>query len=217
MDMKTIDRLQEYMRAKGINDNQITVNAKLSIGQIGKAKKEGKALNSDSIEKILYAYPDLNGDWLLTGNGAMLRSDNETTSEKPSIQIPLIPIDAVAGFNGVDIDCIRMIDCEQYAIPEFVAAKAEFLIRVSGSSMYPKYSNGDILACRRIQEVTFIQWGKVYVIDSSQGAMVKRMFEIEGDQDNVLCKSDNANYPPFKLPKTDIRSLSIVVGVVRLE
>ena len=83
--------------------------------------------------------------------------------------------------------------------------------------MYPKYSSGDILACRKIVEVTFIQWGKIYVIDSQQGAMVKRLFEIEGDVDHILCKSDNENYPPFKLPKDEIRSLSIVVGAIRLE
>lgn len=83
--------------------------------------------------------------------------------------------------------------------------------------MYPKYSSGDILACRKVPEVTFIQWGKIYVIDSCQGAMVKRLFEIDGQPDVLLCKSDNNAYPPFRLPKTEIRSLSIVVGAIRLE
>lgn len=131
--------------------------------------------------------------------------------------LPLIPIDAVAGFNGVDFPGVRLEDCYHYYVPEFETAKADFLIRVSGSSMYPKYSSGDLLACRKVQEVTFIQWGKIYVIDSQQGAMVKRLFEIEGDEQNLLCKSDNDKYPPFKLPKSEIRSLSIVVGVIRME
>ena len=131
--------------------------------------------------------------------------------------LPLIPIDAVAGFNGWDESGIAELDCARYDVPDFAAVHADFLIRVSGSSMYPKYSSGDILACRKIVEVTFIQWGKIYVIDSQQGAMVKRLFEIEGDADHILCKSDNENYPPFKLPKEEIRSLSIVVGAIRLE
>lgn len=91
------------------------------------------------------------------------------------------------------------------------------MIRVSGSSMYPKYSNGDILACRRVHDILFFQWGKVYVIDSSQGALVKRVFKDES-QDNILLVSDNMEkYPPFSFPKSDIRSLSIVLGVIRLE
>lgn len=147
----------------------------------------------------------------------------EETNERPQMKpvvsggIPLIPIDAVAGFNGWDESGISELDCARYDVPDFAAVHADFLIRVSGSSMYPKYSSGDILACRKILEVTFIQWGKIYVIDSQQGAMVKRLFEIEGDEEHILCKSDNENYPPFKLPKDEIRSLSIVVGAIRLE
>lgn len=141
----------------------------------------------------------------------------DPNNQHPKRTLPLIPIDAVAGFNGWDESGIAELDCARYDVPDFAAVHADFLIRVSGSSMYPKYSSGDILACRKVVEVTFIQWGKIYVIDSQQGAMVKRLFEIEGDADHILCKSDNPNYPPFKLPKDEIRSLSIVVGAIRLE
>lgn len=174
------------------------------------------------LKKIKQKYPEINQEWLLTGEGEMLKTSH---TDEPRIEVPmhefgflpLIPIDAVAGFNGVDFPGVTLEDCYHYYVPEFETAKADFLIRVSGSSMYPKYSSGDLLACRKVQEVTFIQWGKIYVIDSQQGAMVKRLFPIEGDENNLLCKSDNDKYPPFKLPKSEIRSLSIVVGVIRME
>lgn len=165
--------------------------------------------------------------WLLYGEGEMLKNStdngsnesngNNGSNETNHHALPLIPIAAVAGFNGLDLPGIPLAQCPQYSVPDFIEQKAEYLIRVSGSSMYPKYSSGDILACRRIQEITFIQWGKIYVIDSQQGAMVKRLFEIPDDPEHVLCRSDNPNYPPFRLPKSEIRSLSIVVGVIRLE
>lgn len=136
---------------------------------------------------------------------------------EPGTGIPLIPIDAVAGLPVGESLAARFIDCAHYVIPEFANLNVEYMIRVSGSSMYPKYSNGDILACRRVQDVLFFQWGKIYVIDSSQGALVKRVFQDE-DPDRILLVSDNReNYPPFSIPKSDIRSLSIVVGVIRLE
>jgi len=215
------------------------------------------ARNTLDLHILSDRFPEVDGNWLLTGEGSMLKTNVNTTNltqcrdsaetmpTTPTAQneqqptnptspttnptahltnntpqrrtLPLIPIDAVAGFNGYDAPGISLIDCTQYEIPDFQAVHADFLIRVSGSSMYPKYSSGDILACRKIVEVTFIQWGKIYVIDSQQGAMVKRLFEIEGDADHILCKSDNPNYPPFKLPKDEIRSLSIVVGAIRLE
>lgn len=67
-----IDRLQVFMESEGINDNQLTVNAGLSVGLIGKCRKKGSGMLSDNIEKILLAYPSLSADWLLTGRGEML-------------------------------------------------------------------------------------------------------------------------------------------------
>jgi hypothetical protein len=72
---KFIERLQIFMEKQGINDNQMTVKASLSIGLLGKAKKSGKDMAAESIEKILCAYPELSADWLLTGRGEMLRSE----------------------------------------------------------------------------------------------------------------------------------------------
>ncbi len=180
-----------------------------------------KSLAQDKVENIAKNYPSLNITWLMTGEGEMLnekpKAEVDEQPQRDSRHLPLIPIAAVAGYNGWDEAGVTLADCPQYSVPDFIAVKAEFLIRVSGSSMYPKYSSGDILACRKIQEIRFIQCGKIYVIDSSQGMMVKRLFEIDDDKDNILCKSDNPNYPPFVLPKDDICSLSIVVGAIRLE
>lgn len=67
-----IDRLQYFMQNEGINNNQLTIAAGLSVGLIGRAIKNKSGLNSDSIEKILYAYSNLNPNWLLTGRGDML-------------------------------------------------------------------------------------------------------------------------------------------------
>ena len=188
----------------------------------------------------------INPSWLLTGEGSMLKnnpsipptdaSDTSAPSANPVIDrnnstsvathcdptnlkqgIPLIPIEVVAGWNGIDVQGVTLAECTRYHVPDFEAAGAEYLIRVSGSSMYPKYSNGDLLACRKIHEVTFFQWGKIYVIDSNQGAMVKRLFPCETNPDMLICQSDNPKYPPFELLKSEVRSISIVIGVIRLE
>ena len=134
------------------------------------------------------------------------------------VSLPLIPLDAVAGLPTDDNDGVLFDNCERYTIPEFSAKGAQYLIRVSGTSMLPKYNNGDILACRRIDEITFFQWGKVYVMDTRQGALVKKLFPDKSNPDNVLCVSENkSEFPPFSLPKEEIRSLSIVVGVIGVE
>ena len=133
------------------------------------------------------------------------------------IVIPLIPFEALAGFPSTDNIGVAFADCEQYVVPEFMARGADCLVRVSGSSMYPKYSNGDILACRIVRDILFFQWGKVYVIDSSQGLLVKRI-EQSPREDFITLVSDNRErYKPFEIPVSDIRTLAIVIGVIRVE
>lgn len=77
-----IDRIQYFMQQRGINNNQMTVAAGLSVGLIGRAIKSKSSLTSDSIEKILHAYPELNPNWLLTGRGEMIININEEESQK---------------------------------------------------------------------------------------------------------------------------------------
>ncbi len=224
------ERLRFFIEKEGLSVRQFESLIGSSDGKIAKFIATNSSLKSDTLTKIMEIFPHLSVSWLLTGEGEMLtvhdkdneQTKNESITNQPiahlnKASIPLIPVDAVAGFNGVDSPSIHIDDCQSYLVPEFKQLNAEFMIRVSGSSMYPKYSSGDILACRKLTSYNFIQWGKIYVIDSEQGAMVKRLFPCDEQPDCVTCKSDNPNYPPFKLPTTEIRSLSIVLGSIRFE
>lgn len=182
--------------------------------QRGKTKK----VSGDVANAIVNKYPQFEINFLIGENTPMLKSGSIPISVSvPSLGLPIIPFDAVAGWNGIDNPGVSLDNLERYVVPEFTSKGAEFIIRVSGSSMYPKYSNGDLLACRKVHEILFFQWGKIYVIDSSQGAMIKRVYE-DANPDMIICHSDNTeHYPKFSIPKTDIRSLSIVLGVIRME
>lgn len=75
--MTITERLQKYMDFKGLNPNKVTVDAELSVGLIGKAIKNNRGLNSDTIEKILYKYNDLNPEWFVLGKGEMIKTKSE--------------------------------------------------------------------------------------------------------------------------------------------
>ena len=133
---------------------------------------------------------------------------------KPGEGIPLIPIDAMAGALTGE-QTVLEYECERYVVPVFKGA--DFLIPVKGSSMYPKYSSGDIVACKRVpMSDLFFQWNKVYVIDTKQGALIKRI-KPGSDKDHVLIVSDNEKYDPFELPYSAINAVALVIGVIRLE
>lgn len=189
------------------------------------------ARNTFDAELIYAKCRYVNSSWLLTGEGAMLQEteNNNAPTPKRTVEIahqvphgssegiPLIPLDAVAGFPAESGGGVRLEDCERYVIPEFENKGANFLIRVSGDSMVPLYYSGDLLACRKITDIRFFQWGTVYVLETSQGVLVKRVQESIDHADSILCVSENSSvHHPFLLPRDDIRSLSIIVGLVRL-
>ena len=214
--MDFIERLQYYMTQKGINDNKITVDAGLSVGLIGKAKKSGKAMTSANIEKILLAYPDLNPNWLLTGKGEMI--NHESHADKSDCVIsnhietrPRIPFEAAAGALSLATQSITESQCERFPlIPGF--AKYDFTIIVRGDSMEPEFRSGDELACQMLRERGYIQWGRPYIIDSVDGVVLKRIHDA-GDE--ILCTSDNPRYGDFKIPKNEINHLALIVGMIR--
>lgn len=128
--------------------------------------------------------------------------------------IPLIPIDAMAGGLSDNSQIVMEYECEHYVIPMFKGA--EFLIPVKGDSMQPKYYSGDIVACKRLPLDTFFQWNRTYVIDSEQGVLIKRVRKGE-DNHHITMVSENPEYEPFQLEKSQIYSLALVIGVVRAE
>ena len=80
--MRKIDRFDKYMEAKGLNDNKVTVQLGLSVGTLGKSRKDGRDISSRLVENILNFYQDLNRVWLLTGEGEMLKAEGETASQQ---------------------------------------------------------------------------------------------------------------------------------------
>ena len=209
------ERIISFLKEKKLSQSAFEKSTGLSNGYVNNISK---GIGAEKLQRIIEVYPELSQAWLLTGEGEMLRTPTaDTAANTPQKALPLIPFEAIAGYLSTDNEGVRLEDCERYVIPEFDRRGAEFIIRVSGSSMYPKYSNGDLLGCKKIENILFFQWGKIYVLDTSQGALVKRVYEHE-NKDFVMLVSDNKDvYPPFAIPKSDIRSLSIVVGVVRLE
>ncbi len=182
--------------------------------------------NTMDYELIITKCEELNANWLLTGKGDMLLAHNamilnepesEYVRQKPKHFIPLIPIEAMAGYGNGETQVNEADITEGYVIPDFDEKGVRYLIRVSGSSMYPKYSNGDLLGCKPITDLSFFQWGKCYVLDTDQGPLVKRIFEAP-EPDMLLCVSENnERYPSFKIHKKSIYRTAIIVGVLRLE
>lgn len=206
------ERIFLFIEYVGISKNKFEKMAGLSTGYLKNFKG---SLGADKLEGILNAFPELNREWLLNGNGQMLAEREKQFRDAKKDVLPLIPYPAIGGYTEDNWTAL-LNDCPLYAIPD-IKTPADFLIKVGGDSMNPKYQEGDLLACKMIQEILFFQWGKTYVLDTSQGVMVKNVYEDADNKENILLVSENKDkYPPFAIPRSDIRKIALVVGSIRI-
>lgn len=175
-------------------------------------KRQGKP-SFDVVEKVS-ALAEINIDWLITGKGDMLKSSKGIKPTKDGTGIPLIPVEAIAGcFTGSQT--ILLQECDHYVVPAF--KNADFLIYVRGDSMQPRYFSGDMVACKMLSPTDlFFQWGKVYVLDTDQGALIKKV-EQGTDDETITLVSENENYKPFQIPRRAVYHIAIVMGLIRTE
>lgn len=217
--MSVKDRLKAFCESKKINIAEFERLSGLSNGYVNSISV---SIGNRGLEKISTAFPELNMVWLKMGEGSMLKNNTYKTTEDTQLHtaqepeekyLRLIPVDAMAGEANGDTQ-IMEYETQKFLVPTF--RDADFLIPVRGNSMWPKYNSGDLVACKRLSDYNFFQWNKVYVLDTCQGALVKRIKKssIEG---HILCVSENPSYEPFDLNIQDIRALAIVIGVIRLE
>lgn len=223
--MKTLSSQEVILRLKKALNISTDIELANYLGISKSTLSNWKARNTLDLPLLFSLCEQISIDWLLTGKGEMLKN---STPKSPEVimkkvdsnskeGIPLIPLDAVAGFPATDSSFAYMENCERYIIPEFQDKGADFIIRVSGDSMIPLYYSGDLIACHKIHDIRFFRWGTVYVLETSQGVLVKRVMETIEHDDCILCASENDTvHRPFLLPKDDIRSMSTIVGLIRI-
>ena len=189
------ERVSEYCKLKNIAISRFEKDAGLSNGYFNQVKKRPSL---DKIESISRAFPDFNTDWLLTGEGDMLKSPppiSETLPVSEGYEVPLIPLLAVGGYLNDFSEGVRLEDCEKIISP---IKGVDFAIRIYGDSMEPEYPSGCHVLIKRINEKAYIEWGKAYVLDTCNGTVIKRLMPTD-DPDIFSCVSINPEYPPFQI------------------
>lgn len=88
---------------------------------------------------------------------------------------------------------VLLQNCEAVVSP---IENVDFAITVYGDSMAPEYPSGSRILIKKINPDLFIDWGKVYVLDTPNGVIVKEVHA--SDREGcVSCHSINPD-PKFK-------------------
>lgn len=210
------ERLLEYLRKKRISQTEFTKALGVSPTYIGAMRK---GMPAQKLMKIYELYPDLNRDWLLYGEGEMLKDVTSAPSGKnmpEGNEVLLLPVEAFAGGLQMYSEGVCREDCRWIFTP---VKGAEYAIPINGDSMEPKFHNGSILLIKKINEKAFIPWGHPMVIDTENGVLIKKLKPAEardGSEQQVIAESFNPDYPPFRIPVSSIYGWYRVVGTMEM-
>jgi phage repressor protein C with HTH and peptisase S24 domain len=203
------ERLVRFIKYKRLSQKRFEEAVGLSNGYVNNISK---GIGAEKLQRILGSFPELNQDWLLTGEGEMLlagKPENTDEEEATNDTRPRLPVTVAAGMLAEYIGGIMAHQCEQMPVIRNFPTY-DFTMIVKGDSMEPKFEGGDEIACTRVYSI--VEWGKVYLIDTKDGAFLKRIYE-EGD--SLRCVSYNKEYPDFIVPKCEVNGIYRVVGLLR--
>lgn len=213
------ERILEFIKFKNITMKHFESQCDLSTGYVTSMRK---GFGSKKLNNVLNAFPELNREWLLYGEGNMLK-DPENSNNAPEKgnsysedDVPepfisyLVPMAAMGGsLIGFDGEGVSKEQCEKVISP---IAGIDWVVPVCGDSMEPEYPNGSRVYVRKINPYDFIPWGSVFVLDTTNGLIIKMV--VESDKEGyVKCVSLNPSgrYAPFDVPMNAIRAMYRVI------
>ena len=190
------ERLVKYLRYHKIGQNRFENLAGISNGYISNLKSSP---GTEILLKILNAAPDLNKDWLLTGEGEMLKQEEVHLSAEgiPYYENLLV----TAGESGALTN-----DGETpTGFINLPAVAGKYCFPVIGCSMEPEIRAGEIVVADDVYSWDRIDPDKVYLIITHEDRMIKHL-EVDQEDDSILwCVSPN--YKRFSIMKQDIKRI----------
>lgn len=136
-----------------------------------------------------------------------------TPAEDTSGTVLVLPAEARGGTIADFVDAVHEYDCERIVSP---VRGAQYAMQVVGDSMEPEYPNGSRILMKKINEEIFVEWGKVYVLDTENGALLKKIRKTE-KADVVECVSLNSKYDSFTINTQYIHGWYRVLMVLSLK
>lgn len=207
-----VSRLNEYMDVKGLNPTSFAREVGIDPSNLKKMLKNEQTITNKTIAKIIGA-TGINRTWLMTGEGEML-----TESVGPRINynngVPYYDVDFMAGFdlifNDSSVNPEYLIDFRKYN-------EATCWCNVSGHSMEPEINHGDIVALKAIADPSFLPYGEVYAIVTTNDMRTIKRLAPSQNPDNYLLVPTNKSpeYGVQELPKRFILKIFKVLGCMK--
>ncbi|ABQ05105.1 putative phage repressor [Flavobacterium johnsoniae UW101] len=217
--------MREYLDYKGITKYKFCND----LGFSNKFLDNSSNMGTDKACKILHYYPEINSEWLLTGNGPMIKEDNTNivimNNDRRTIdtlhvsqEIPLYDLEAVAGLRELFNSGKPQRVLDTIKIPNL--PKCDGAISVTGDSMYPLLKSGDIVLYKET-EFENIFFGEMYLLsvklnDWEEYITVKYVQKSDLGSEFVKLVSQNSHHQPKDIHISKISALALIKASIRI-
>lgn len=204
------EKVRWLMEQRQVSKRQFAIDMGIDPSNFARKLSGSLPWTNNDVRKMVEKGVSL--EWLKTGEGEPYTEQKKAPEvEIPTNTKPRLPMKVAAGMIAEYYGGVLRDHCEEMpVIHQFQGY--DFTMVVKGDSMEPKYEGGDEIACKAVNHI--IEWGKAYVVDTQDGAFLKRLYP-DGD-DKIKCVSYNPEYPDFSVDKLDINGIYRVVGVIRI-
>ncbi|WP_172917148.1 S24 family peptidase [Capnocytophaga canis] len=224
------ERILYFLDFKGISKYEFYQKTGASNGIL--SQKSG--LSEENTLRFLSAYPEVNAEWLLTGRGNMLKSDNENkessiiihhgdrkTRDKiiESQEIPLYDLEATAGLVELFKGGKAAQVLETIKIPNLPSCDGA--LSVTGDSMYPLLKSGDIVLYKQIPvNPDSIFFGEMYLLgvmvdEFEEMITVKYVQKSDKGDDYVKLVSLNQHHQSKDIQIKRVTAMAIIKASIR--
>ena len=208
-----------------LNSDAIASKADLATVLGIKPSKLSEILNfrmniGTDLAAILCHTYNINSNWLLTGEGNMLRSESEMVEKLPSVNqtyegAPYFNVDFIGGFDVIVNDQTRNPDFYINYPP--YNQEGVVWCNLTGHSMEPEISNGDIIALREVTTpIQYLPAGEIYGIVTEEYRTVKRvrLSQKEGFV-RLIPSNKSEEFCEQEIPISMILKVYAVLGSIR--
>lgn len=205
--MSVKERLIDFIKSKGLTVQKFEGLCGLSNGYVSSIRK---SIGTSKLEIVLAQFPDLNRDWLLYGEGDMLKSaDADTAIISYTDGVPYYDEDFVLGFNEIGFP---FSENPQFLVRMPKYQNATLWCNATGDSMEPEIYSGDVVALQLIEDHSFLMYGDVYAIVTTNGLRTIKRLGKSDDKNCYRLIPTNKNYDEQDIPKNIILRVFKVLG-----
>ncbi|MCS2403772.1 Peptidase S24-like protein [Bacteroides salyersiae] len=218
------DRLKMFIKHLKIGQTKFEQNTGISRGYISKIKE---SIGTPILNKITSSYPELNTEWLISGNGKMLNEKDYVNEISIPVISTIMNVKLVGQYAQAGYLC-------GYNDPEYMDSlptipfavdtehKGNYIcFEVRGDSMDDgskySYEQGDIVLCREVSQeywksrLHYTHWNAFVLIHKTDGILIKQIIAHDVERGIITIHSFNDLYPDREIDLKDIKAIYNVV------